>query len=167
MRLVTIIASIILLFASCTGDDICREDLDRGMYANLYKMVYDDDLEQMTAESYSVQMSVNGVGNDSVIYDETLSELYLPLQKFSDTTSFALTTTFMDEDSVYTVYKDTIHVYHTNEEEFVSLECGCAITNTINSIAVTTNVLDSVIIENSLVTSSSLNNIKIYLKDND
>ncbi|MFI3297458.1 MAG: DUF6452 family protein [bacterium] len=167
MRLVTIIASIILLFAACTGDDICREDLDRGMYANLYKMVYDDDLEQMAAESYSVQMSVNGVGNDSIIYDETLSTLYLPLQKFGDTTSFALTTTFMDEDSVYTIYNDTIHVYHTNEEEFVSLECGCAIMNTINSIAITTNVLDSVIIENSLVTSSSSNNIKIYLKDND
>lgn len=166
MRLIISIVLTLVLFVSCSNNGVCREDLDIGMYANLYKMVYDEGLEKMTAKSYPVQINVKGVGVDSVIYDsEVLSELYLPLQKFADTTSFALQTTFLDEDSIVKVFDDTIHIYHTNREEFVSLECGCLITNTINSVAITTNLIDSVIIDNAEVISATTSNIKIYLKE--
>ena len=100
----------------------------------------------------------------SVLIDNqaTTSTLNIPLQKLDTISSFVLTTT-IQVDTNYVTTIDTIDFYHTNEQEFISLECGCIVTNSLVGVAQTTNRIDSVVIVSPEVNLQSGNNIKIYL----
>jgi hypothetical protein len=69
----------------------------------------------------------------------------------------------MPVETDYIFQTDTIDIYHTNTEEFISLECGCVVSNTIVGVAQTTNRIDSIIVVSPEVNLQSGNNIKIYL----
>ena len=66
-------------------------------------------------------------------------------------------------DTNYVTKSDTIDFYHTNEEEFISIECGCIVKNSITGVAQTTHHIDSIIVVSPEVNLQSKNNVKIYL----
>ena len=68
-------------------------------------------------------------------------------------------------DTNYVTTTDTIDFYHTNTEEFISLECGCIVTNSIIGISQTTHRIDSIVLVSPEVNLKSENNIKIYLNE--
>jgi hypothetical protein len=153
----------LISLVSCTSEESCLQELDFSMKAEIYRMVFDASIEQFVPEKYFVPVSLRGLGCDSLVYDSTIvSTLNIPLQKFDTISSFLLTTT-IQIDTNYVTTTDTIDFYHTNEQEFISLECGCIITNSILGIAQTTHRIDSVVIVSSDVNLQSGNNIKIYL----
>lgn len=148
---------------SCSSGDSCMQDLEFSMNAEIYRMKYDTSIEQFVPEKYSVLISLNGLGRDSLLYDSiSTSTLNLPLQKLDTISSFVLTTT-IQVDTNYVTTIDTIDFYHANTEEFISLECGCIVTNTIVGVMQTTHRIDSVVIVSPEVNLQSGNNIKIYL----
>lgn len=148
---------------SCSSDDNCMQDLNFSMKAEIYRMVFDMSIEQFVPEKYTVPVSLCGLGRDSLIYDsKNTSTLDIPLQKLDTISSFALTTT-VEIDSNLVTLTDTIDFYHINEQEFISLECGCIVKNNIIGISQTTNRIDSVVLVSPEVNMQSGNNIKIYL----
>lgn len=148
---------------SCTSEENCMQDLKFSMKAEIYRMVFDTSIEQFVPEKYSVPISLNGLGRDSLLYDSTFtSTLNIPLQKLDSISSFVLTTT-IQVDTSYVTTKDTIDFHHTNSEEFISIECGCIVTNLLTSVAQTTHHIDSIIVVSPEVDLQSKNNIKIYL----
>ena len=152
-----------LCLMACSSDDNCMQDLDFSMKAEIYRMVFDTSIEQFVPEKYSIPISLCGLGKDSLLYDsKTTSTLNIPLQKLDTISSFVLTTT-IQVDTNYVTTIDTIDFYHTNEQEFISLECGCIVTNSLVGVAQTTNRIDSVVIVSPEVNLQSGNNIKIYL----
>ena len=139
------------------------QDLKFSMKAEIYRMVFDTSIEQFVPEKYSVPISLNGLGRDSLLYDSTFtSTLNIPLQKLDSISSFVLTTTIL-VDTSYVTTKDTIDFHHTNSEEFISIECGCIVTNLLTGVAQTTHHIDSIIVVSPEVDLQSKNNIKIYL----
>ena len=139
------------------------QELKISMKAEIYRMVFDSSIEQFVPEKYSLPVTVYGVGRDSLLYDtKSTSTLNLPLQKLDSISSFAFITT-INRDSNLIGIVDTIDIYHTNTEEFISLECGCVVSNTIVGIAQTTNRIDSIVVMSPDVNLQSTNNIKIYL----
>ena len=139
------------------------QDLKFSMKAEIYRMVFDTSIEQFVPEKYSIPVSLYGLGCDSLLYDLTLtSTLNIPLQKLDTISSFVFATT-IQIDTNYVTTIDTIDFYHTNEQEFISLECGCIITNSLVGVAQTTHRIDSVVIVSPEVNLQSSNNIKIYL----
>jgi hypothetical protein len=72
-------------------------------------------------------------------------------------------TTTIELDSNFVTTVDTIDFYHINNEDFISLECGCIVTNTLVGVAQTTNRIDSIVVVSPDVNLQSNNNIKIYL----
>ena len=139
------------------------QDLKFSMKAEIYRMVFDTSIEQFVPEKYSIPVSLYGLGRDSLLYDLTLtSTLNIPLQKLDTISSFVFETT-IQIDTNYVTTIDTIDFYHTNEQEFISLECGCIITNSLVGVAQTTHRIDSVVIVSPEVNLQSSNNIKIYL----
>ena len=50
-----------------------------------------------------------------------------------------------------------------NTEEFISIECGCIVKNSIVGVAQTTHRIDSIVVVSPEVNLQSKNNIKIYL----
>lgn len=154
---------LLVCLVSCSSDDNCMQDLKFSMKAEIYRMVFDTSIEQFVPEKYSIPVSLCGEGRDSLLYDSTTtSTLNIPLQKLDTISSFVLTTT-IQVDTNYVTTIDTIDFYHTNEQEFISLECGCIVTNSLVGVAQTTNRIDSVVIVSSEVNLQSGNNIKIYL----
>ena len=139
------------------------QDLKFSMKAEIYRMVFDQSIEQFVPEKYSLPISLNGLGRDSLLYDSTFtSTLNIPLQKLDSISSFVLTTT-IQVDTSYVTTKDTIDFHHTNSEEFISIECGCIVTNLLTGVAQTTHHIDSIIVVSPEVDLQSKNNIKIYL----
>ena len=139
------------------------QELKISMKAEIYRMVFDSSIEQFVPEKYSLPVTVYGVGRDSLLYDtKSTSTLNLPLQKLDSISSFAFIST-INRDSNLIEIVDTIDIYHTNTEEFISLECGCVVSNTIVGIAQTTNRIDSIVVMSPDVNPQSTNNIKIYL----
>lgn len=152
-----------LCLIACSSDDNCMQDLMFSMKAEVYRMVFDASIEQFVPEKYSLPISLCGLGKDSLIYDsQNTSSLNIPLQKLDTISSFVFTTT-IQVDTNYITTTDTIDFYHTNEQEFISLECGCIVTNSLVGVAQTTHRIDSVVIVSPEVNLQSENNIKIYL----
>ena len=152
-----------LCLMACSSDDNCMQDLMFSMKAEVYRMVFDASIEQFVPEKYSLPISLCGLGKDSLIYDsQNTSSLNIPLQKLDTISSFVFTTT-IQVDTNYITTTDTIDFYHINEQEFISLECGCIVTNSLVGVAQTTHRIDSVVIVSPEVNLQSENNIKIYL----
>lgn len=152
-----------LCLMACSSDDNCMQDLMFSMKAEVYRMVFDASIEQFVPEKYSLPISLCGLGKDSLIYDsQNTSSLNIPLQKLDTISSFVFITT-IQVDTNYITTTDTIDFYHTNEQEFISLECGCIVTNSLVGVAQTTHRIDSVVIVSPEVNLQSENNIKIYL----
>ena len=157
--------SIVMLMCliSCNSDDNCMHDLNFSMEAEIYRMVFDTSIEQFVPEKYLVPISLKGLGRDSLLYDSiSTSILNIPLQKLDTISSFVLTTT-IQVDTNYVTMADTIDFYHTNTEEFISIECGCIVKNSITGVAQTTHHIDSIVVISSDVDLQSKTNIKIYL----
>jgi hypothetical protein len=88
--------------------------------------------------------------------------LSIPLQKLDTISSFVLTTTIL-VDTNYVTMVDTVDFYHVNTEEFISIECGCIVKNSITGVAQTTHHIDSIVVVSPEVNLQSKNNVKIYL----
>ena len=152
-----------LALVSCSSGDACLRDLKFSLKAEIYRMVFDSSIEQFVPEKYPIIVDLHGVGVYSLIYDSVkTSTLNIPLQKLDTISSFVLTTT-TELDSNFVTTVDTIDFYHINNEDFISLECGCIVTNTLVGVAQTTNRIDSIVVVSPDVNLQSNNNIKIYL----
>ena len=163
MRKAWVYILLLMSLISCSSDDNCMQDLKFSMKAEIYRMVFDMSIEQFVPEKYTLPVSLCGLGKDSLIYDsKTTSTLNIPLQKLDTISSFVLTTTVEIDTNLVTL-TDTIEFYHTNEQEFISLECGCIVKNNIVGISQTTNRIDSVVLVSPEVNLQSGNNVKIYL----
>ena len=134
------------------------------MKVEFLDMQYDMSVEQYKAQSRSVNVVVQGEGIDSLLYDRVmLSRMELPLQINEESSCFVIQQYYESEvDTGYVA--DTIWINHSNEVEFVSVECGGVVTHDINEVLCTVNRIDSVVVEDPKVIRNGKNNLKIYIK---
>lgn len=152
------ILTLILLAVSCTTkDDNCGELFDMRATISFHEIIDNDSVYSVKAFSID-SITVKGQGNDSILYNNTkrVSSIKLPLKKFDTQTTFEVS--FNDTIDIITIS------YTNNEPHFVSLECGCEVFHTINSVTTTLSYIDSVEIVNREININSQNaeNIKIY-----
>ncbi len=99
-----------MIFQSCEIDDICVEDVST---PKLIIKFYDAEniLETKEVDTLSVWIE----GKDK-LYDRVITDsLAIPLNLHSDNTKY-----FISKSDTL----DILHVYHTNNEVFVSRSCG-------------------------------------------
>ncbi len=138
------------------GDD-CREEYNVYVNTAMYHVVYDDQDDEFNTEKLSMPIYLNGIGNAYYIYDSAkVSNFVLILKDDAEMAQFEIADT--------AAMKDTITVSYKNVEEFISMECGCVINKEIKSVKITTNMLDSVIVEDVNVGYADENNLKLYFK---
>lgn len=119
-----------------------------------------------TGKSISIRdMEVRGLGapDDSVLYaaeSSGRSEVYLPFRSTQDNTTYLFT---YHIDSVTSV-TDRIAFTYTSEPRFVSEECGAMFFYRITKVEHTSNLIDSVVITDSLVTNLNIKRILIYIR---
>ena len=156
----------ILLCTSCIVDEQCRQNRFVAMKIDFFHVVANKTKDTIKTTVLSID-SVIARGlkfdtkNSKLIYvDSVLSykfpstSIFLPLQD-------SLTITRYEVKFNKTI--DTLTIKHKNSDYYLSLECGCLKTHTIDSIQITKHFLvDSIKISNQIVNNTNAENIRLY-----
>jgi hypothetical protein len=152
-KLFNILAVLTVLLLSACNSKGCYEDVSVRVYCDLYS-VSDGDTATASIDSTTVW----GVGADSLLYeDETLSALELELNPNATQTQFVIST-IQNGDT----YIDTLTLGHTNKPWFQSMECGCMVFSTLNSVEIQGTIFQSAIIKNANVTNLESEHVGLY-----
>jgi hypothetical protein len=156
MKIIKYIISflIITIVTISCGDDICI--LETESFMSLEINVTDTTLVK---KKYLDNLSIySPEWSDSIHYSEegSSSTLNFQLSPHNSNTTIVIT-------SDVSALKDTIHFYHQNELFFLSPECGFIINYKIDSILVTTNLIDSVYLTEDEITNDVNGLFEIYM----
>ena len=127
------------------------------MTLNFYKKTLNETTNVTTTTALSIDsIWVRALDSDSFIYKKTpkISSIELPLKKFEQQTDYIIR---------FNTVTDTISIFHDNNDNYyLSLECGCIVTHTINEVVTTNHFIKSVNILNSEITNINATNLQIY-----
>ncbi len=149
------IIGLLILLVGCEPDKSCRQSIYVACRVVLQGTEIDSLGEPVAFHEWD-SVTVQGVGNDSVLYDNqySVNRLLLPLK--TDTTITAYSILWHDE-------YDTLYVRHTNTLNFISMACGCAIYHTIDSTWTNSARIDSLVVINSAIEAVEQDNIRVYV----
>lgn len=129
----------------------CKEVFEAPPQAILLATFYNS----TTKAAMSPTVTVQGVGRDSLLFDEEpMFNVLLPLT-IKDTTCYMI---WLDSKA------DSITFVHQTTQKLASVETGFYYEYKLLSVAFTQNRIDSIIIADSLVTTQWNENIKLYIQ---
>jgi len=153
---------------SCAGDSQCTQSKYVMLEAGLYHVSYNDITKTYTTSTLTIDsLTVQGIKRDTVTGKEfpvdsllynnskSVSKIFLPLNKSKLANESKFTITFNN-----TI--DTITIFHTNHDDYLSLECGCIKTHSIDTVSTTNHFIDSVRIVIHNVNTTNAEHIHIY-----
>ncbi len=143
----------VVLLCGCTVDQQCRTAFDVRMQA----VFRADSLQaDSTYATYAIwdSITVQGLGRDSVLYDNRkgITTLQLPLRPDTTVTAYRLT---------YHGRTDTLYIIHNNDIQFISLACGEVIYHTIEGFRARGTWIDSIAMIDSTVQATVKDNIRL------
>ncbi len=140
----------------CRPDTVCRQDIQ--VMANITtEWVLTDTAGNITTQVAWDSVSVWGIGNDSLRYDNSyaVETLALPLRIDTTVSAFVI---------LWHGAYDTLYICHDNTRHFISSACGCAVYHTIDTTWVAGTFVDSLYIVNSTVETVQQTNIHLRLR---
>lgn len=147
----------ILVYASCTTDEQCRKDRYVKMQLGFYHVTYNSTTKTRTATIITIDsITVKGIGVDSILYNnKKTSSITLPLNKLATESKYEIK---------FNQITDTVTILHTNMDTYLSLECGCIKTHTIDTVLTTNHFLDSIgiSVHDVNTSTSAQEHIKLY-----
>ncbi len=166
----------ILLHVSCATDETCTQTKNVKLTAGFYHVSYNDLTKTNTFSALSIDsITVQGMKIDtltgqyhlvdSILYNNQkhVSTIELPLNnlllKSNISKKFPTQSTFKIK---FNATVDTITIYHTNLNDYLSLECGCIVTHSIDTVTMTSHFIDSVRIKIHDVNTINAENISLY-----
>lgn len=155
--LIWLLPLLLLAFTACEPDTACtKRDTTSSMVVTIHADSIDDIGKQYTYTSWD-SLRVQGVGSDTILYStQALSQLPLELRPDTNVSAFLIT---------YHQQTDTLCIFHTPQQHFISLACGCTIYHTIDSVYSTDTRVDSILIINASIETTAQENIRIYLHE--
>lgn len=155
--------AVFLFSTSCNvSDEVCRKEKNARLKVGFYTAVFNSSTGKYTSSSLTIDsLTVNGIdslGNivDSILYNNSknLSVIKLPLNKFSNESKFII----RFNDSI----QDTLTVFHTNYDQYLSFECGIIRNHLIDTVLITNHFVDSVKIEEHNVSTIDAEHLQIF-----
>lgn len=144
---------------ACEPDRTCRQDTE--VTATLVlKCMHFDTLGIAKEEETWDSITVQGVGSDSVLYQNRkgVKHVYIPLREDTTVTAFRL---------IWQGKTETVYIRHDNTRRFISMACGCVIYHQIEDVWADKVWADSVKIINAGVEAVEQDNIRIYATKHD
>lgn len=154
-----VILLLVLGLVACEPDRTCRYDVDVNAVLVLKCTHYDTLDVASTVEQWD-SITVQGVGNDSILYanSKAVKQVNLPLREDTTVTAYELT---------WKGKKETLYIQHSNTQQFISMACGCVIYHQIEKVWCDKVWADSVEIINAAVETVEQNNIRIFATTRD
>lgn len=152
------VAAILFIAGSCSSDG-CLSNQNALPLAEFYSAKSD---KQVSVRG--VEISGVGAPGDSVLIAPTqsVSKVYLPMRSDRSSTEWQLR---FEAENTY--ISDFITFDYNSEPHFVSEECGAMYFYRITRVGYTTNVIDSVVVTDSLINNYDFARIRIYLHEED
>ena len=127
----------LLVLLSCSKSNTCSIKDDIALQIGFYSDSIDTLGNYVVFAKSIDSLTLQGVGNDSVILDNTKSveTISLPLHNTLTTTQYAMIVNGMS---------DTLTIQHQNTDVFVSLQCGCFTYHTVESVSESAHLFDSI-----------------------
>lgn len=143
-----LISLFVLILASCGEDETCREDREVYMQAGIFNLVNN---AALSVDS----ITVFEPGNDSILYKnrKNINTLRLPLSTTTDMSMYICR---------FNQFTDTLYIYHTNTEYFLSFNCGTIMTHRIDTILTTNHYISKITVNQALVNNYHVQNIQIF-----
>lgn len=149
---------VLLLLAACTVDTECRqtESVRCVVVFTCDSVVNNADTTYRTVFNTLDSVTVQGVGNDSILYynQKNVNKLSLPLRSDTTETRYLLTLNSRQE---------TLVIRHDNNEYFVSLACGCFVFHEVDTAFGTNGRIYNSEILNTAVQNTEQDNIRLYI----
>ena len=142
---------------SCNNEETCRKSKTVLMGAKFYQDTLNTKTNQYVTLDYKADsLTAQGVGVDTVIYNKVkdLSEIKLPINKLQTQSMFSI-----KFNEIY----DTITVLYHNTDEYMSLECGCLRTHTIDTVLTTNHIIEKIKISKPIINTTYVENIQIFV----
>jgi hypothetical protein len=157
---IKLLTFLILVFVGCactTDSDECRKEKNVSLNIAFKQKVLNQTTGRYTVGNLSIDsIWVRAIDRDSMIYNNkrSVQSIDLPLKKFAESTSFIIR---------FNTVTDTLYVLHnTNDNYFLSLECGCIAVHSINEVISTRNFIDSISVINNDVNTTKTTHIQIF-----
>ena len=151
------VAAGLLCTAACSNDG-CLDNQSSIPLAGVYS--------SETGNPVSINgIQIMGVGapNDSLLVASgAVQQVYLPMRSTASTTEwrFHYTQAGIDDES----FDDYVSFTYTSQPYFASEECGAMYRYHITDVKYTTNLLDSVVVTDSLITNADIERIRLYFR---
>ena len=166
----------IFLHVSCASDETCTQSKNVKLTVGFYHVSYNDLTKANTFSALSIDsLTIQGMKIDtltgqfhlvdSILYNnqKKVSTIDLPLNnlllKSNTSKKFSTQSTFKIK---FNTTVDTMTIYHTNLNDYLSLECGCIVTHSIDTVIMTNHFIDSVRIKIHDVNTINAENISLY-----
>lgn len=147
--------ALLMGLAACQPDTTCRQSTD--VVAGIaLRGISIDSTGVATDFTAWDEITVQGVGNDSVLYDNStnVSRILVPLCIDTNITAYSLD---------WKNQEDIIYFRHDNTRRFISMACGCVVYHTIDSVWCKGTWIDSVKIVNSAVEPVEQDNVRVFV----
>lgn len=154
MRLYLFLFSFLItsvMMISCTQDETCRENKDVRLNAGFYTSGTTNALSVDSLKVFGLERE------DSSLYDvnKSINNIKLPLNKKQELSIFVLN---FRANQV----NDTMFVLYTNQDYFISYECGSVITHMIDTVITTEHFIKSVKIINHDINTTDVQHLQIF-----
>lgn len=155
---------LLIVLIACNNDETCRSDRFIVMSVGFSK----DTVNINTGDTVKLPLvftsiSAQGIKKGNIMIDSTIkinsnSTIKLPLNQFEQQSTFAL--------KFNNVINDTLTIFHTHKNVYLSLECGTIRVHHIDSIKNKNNYFYKINIEkpdvNVTTTNANIKNISIH-----
>jgi len=143
----------VFVFNACQPEATCRESVKTGLVC-AYSEAYLDETMQVRYRTTWDSITVIGIGKTDSLYanSKNVQKINLPLRNDIDSTLYSLT---------YHNLTDTLIIFHSNQQQFISVECGCTYHHGLQKMRCTQHWIDSIAILDTLMTRAEATNITI------
>ncbi|MFW6203268.1 MAG: DUF6452 family protein [Marinilabilia sp.] len=144
------IVALVFFVWACEGEEACLSN-QNAVQVGLYSAWTEEDKDSTLSN-----VSLVGLDRvDSIYQNESVSELFMPLDYESDTTTFILSAETL---------RDTLSIVHSGELDFISGDCGYIFSFELDTILHTRAFIDSASVSYPFVEyGESFENIKLYI----
>jgi hypothetical protein len=146
-------------FLSCLNEDICEDVAALPLRIGFYRI----DTAATTSPKMMVDsITVFGLGNDSIIYNNiyNVAQIEVPLNSKTDSCAFVIR--LPDLSDAETSSYDTLWFIYQRQPNLISMDCGFVTFYELERINFTKNRIDSIHIEDSNIRNNLNEHIKVF-----
>lgn len=149
-----------LAVSSCTDESDCSIAGRPGINATFHTMIPVANGDSMANDTVPL-LTITALGTDSIILNAqaNVSEIsFIPL-RYTD-----IKTEFVFQHSTLVSQYDTITINHTNTPQFISMDCGYEMKQSIIDIRHTNHLIDSISIKDYNTNTNGKKNLEIFYR---